>query len=271
VENVFPITKTSLSIEKENPMAVRNNLSYPRDRYADLLRDFYTGINGADTFEEVKEWQSEKWSATVNCSRGDVLEKAGFAQMHMVGGVINEKPADVSFLETLVYPKNPTIPGFIIMTNMNHTEAMGKIIVFYCDLVIQDGQGHEEAKALFSSTIIGACEKHGHNFEEHNAMLIGRGLLGGIGGECGILNFFEERDVSFIEDIITAVLDVYGEILEKGKNTAPQKEDYVKMHKSRARLIEWIILEDYGVKIARDNGILSDIIEAYAFPPVIRY
>ncbi|MDX1778643.1 MAG: hypothetical protein R3339_07165, partial [Thermodesulfobacteriota bacterium] len=174
-------------------MAVRSNLPYPKDRYADLLRDFYTGINGADTFEEVKEWQSEKWYATVNCSRGDVLEKAGIAQMHIAGGVIDEKPADLSFLETLAYPKNPTIPGLIVMTNMNHTEAMGKIIVFYSDLVIQDGQGHEEAKALFSSAVRGVCEKHGHNFEEHNAMLIGRGLLGGIGGECGVLNFFEEK------------------------------------------------------------------------------
>ncbi len=252
-------------------MAVKGNLSYPKEGYAGLLRDFYSGINGADTFEEVKEWHSEKWSATVNCSRGDVLEKAGFAQMHMVGGVIEEKPADLSFLETIAYPKNPTIPGLIIMTNMNHTEAMGKIIVFYSDLVIQDGQGHEETKALFSTAVKGVCQKHGHNFDEHNAMLPGRGLLGGIGGECGILNFFEEQDIPFIEDIITAVLAAYGEIVERSKNTVPQKKDYAKMHKSRARLIEWIILEDYGIKVARENGILSEIIEAYAFPPVIQY
>ena len=252
-------------------MAGRSNLPYPKEKYADLLRDFYTGINGVDTFEEVKEWQSEKWSATVHCSRGDVLEKAGIAQMHITGGVIDEKPADLSFLETLAYPKNPAIPGLIVMTNMNHTEAMGKIIVFYSDLVIQDGQDREEEKALFSSAVRGVCEKHGHNFEEHNAMLIGRGLLGGIGGECGVLNFFEEQDILFIEDIISAVLAVYSEIIERGKNRTPQNKDHAKKHKSRARLIEWIILEDYGIKVARENGILSEIIEAYAFPPVIQY
>jgi coproporphyrinogen III oxidase len=252
-------------------MTARGNLPYPKDGYADLLRDFYAGINGADTFEEVKEWESEKWSARVNCSRGDVLEKAGIAQMHIVGGVIDEKTADLSFLETLTYPKNPTIPGLIIMTNMNHTEATGKIIVFYFDLVIQDGQGHGETKALFSSAVKEVCGKHGHNFEEHNAMLLNRGLLGGIGGECGFLNFFEEQDMPFIEDIITAVVAVYGEIIKSGKNRTPQDQDYVKMHKSRARLVEWIILEDYGIKVARENGILSEIIEAYAFPPVIRY
>ena len=252
-------------------MAIKTALPYPKETYAELLRNFYAGVNGADTFEEVKEWQAEKWTATVNCSRGEVLEKAGFAQVHMVGGVIDEKPADLSFIETIAYPANPTIPGFIIMTNMNHTEAMGKIIVFYCDLVIQDGKYHNEAKDLFSSALKGICEKHGHNLEEHAAMLAGRGLLGGVGGECGLLNFFEEKDIGFIEDIITAVLSAYGEILERGENAVPQKEDYEKMYQSRARLIEWIILEDYGIKVARENGIVSEVIEAYAFPPVIRY
>jgi hypothetical protein len=43
------------------------------------------------------------------------------------------------------------------------------------------------------------------------------------------------------------------------------------MNKSRARMIDWIILEDYGTKVARENGIASEAIEAYGFPPVIRY
>ncbi len=252
-------------------MDIKADLPYPKDAYVELLKKFYGGVNGADTFEELKEWHEEKWSATVNCSRGKVLEKAGFAQVHMVGGVIDDKPADLSFLETIAYPANPRIPGFIIMTNMNQTEAMGKIIVFYCDLVIQDGQQHEECRVLFSSALKGVCEKHGHKLEEHTAMLTKRGLLGGIGGECGILNFFEEKDMGFIEDVIKAVLTLYGTILEKGKNFIPQKEDYEKMYQSRARLIEWIILEDYGIKVARENGIFSEVIEAYAFPPVIRY
>ena len=252
-------------------MALKTDLPYPKDAYVEILRNFYTDVNGANTFDMVKEWHEEKWSATINCSRGEVLEKAGFAQVHIVGGLIDEKPADLSFLETLAYPANPKIPGFIIMTNMNHTETMGKIIVFYCDLVIQDGQHHEEAKDLFSSALKDICQKHNHNFEEHSAMLAGRGLLGGIGGECGLLNFFEEKDIAFIEDSIKAMLTVYGDILEKGKKAAPQKEDYDKMYQSRARLIEWIILEDYGIKVARENGIVSEAIEAYAFPPIIRY
>ena len=120
-------------------MDIKTDLPYPKDAYVGLLRNFYAGVNGDNTFETVTKWQGEKWSATVNCSRGEVLEKAGFAQVHMVGGAIDENPADLSFVETLAYPTNPRIPGFIIMTNMNQTEAMGKIIVFYCDLVIQDG------------------------------------------------------------------------------------------------------------------------------------
>ena len=244
-------------------MIIKSDLPYPKDDYVQLLKDFYADINGAVSFDLVKEWQDDKWSATVNCSRGKVLEKAGFARVHLVGGVINESPADISLFETLAYPANPRIPGFIIMTNMNSTEAMGKVAVFYTDLIIQDGASHDEEKNF--------CEKHGHNIEEHRAMLTGGRTLGGNGGECGLLNFFEEKDTPFLEDLIKEVLPAYRNIIEKGKNNIPQKEDYEKMHQSRARLIEWIILEDYGVKVARENGILSEVIEAYAFPPSIEY
>jgi len=60
-------------------------------------------------------------------------------------------------------------------------------------------------------------------------------------------------------------------MIEKTQNDTPQKEDFEKMNQSRARLIEWIILEDYGTKIARENGIAAEAIEAYGFPPIIRY
>ena len=252
-------------------MIIKSDLPYPKDDYVQLLKDFYADINGADSFDLVKEWQDDKWSATVNCSRGKVLEKAGFARVHLVGGVINESPADISLFETLAYPANPRIPGFIIMTNMNSTEAMGKVAVFYTDLIIQDGASHDEEKNSFSDAVKNICEKHGHNIEEHRAMLTGGRTLGGNGGECGLLNFFEEKDTPFLEDLIKGVLPAYRNIIEKGKNNIPQKEDYEKMHQSRARLIEWIILEDYGTKVARDNGIASEAIEAYGFPPSIEY
>jgi coproporphyrinogen III oxidase len=252
-------------------MSVKSDLPYPKDAYVQLLKDFYSDINGADSFDQVKEWQDAKWSAMVNCSRGKVLEKAGFARIHLVGGVINESPADISLFETIAYPANPRIPGFIIMTNMNSTEAMGRIAVFYTDLIIQDGDSHDEEKNSFSDAVKNICEKHGHNIAEHRAMLIEGRTLGGNGGECGMLNFFEEKDTPFLEDLIKGVLPVYKNIIEKGKNTTPQKEDYEKMHQSRARLIEWIILEDYGIKVARDNGIASEVIEAYGFPPSIKY
>ena len=54
-------------------------------------------------------------------------------------------------------------------------------------------------------------------------------------------------------------------------NKTPQKEDLEKMNQSRVRLTEWIILEDYGAKTARENGVSSEAIEAYGYPPIIRY
>jgi coproporphyrinogen III oxidase len=252
-------------------MAITSDLPYPKDEYVELFKDFYGEINGPDSFDSVKEWASEKWSATVNCSRGKVLEKAGFSRVHLVGGVLNESPGEISLFETLAYPANPRIPGFIIMTNMNTTEAMGNVLVFYTDLIIQDSKSHDQEKQLFSNILKDICEHHEQDFGEHNSTMTGRGLLGGNGGECGLMNFFEEKDISFLESVIDGILSVYKNIIEKAGSEKPRKEDYEHMHQSRARLIEWIILEDYGVQVARENGIRSEVVEAYGFPPQIRY
>ena len=252
-------------------MAITSDLPYPKDEYVELFKKFYGEINGPDSFDGVKEWTSEKWSATVHCSRGKVLEKAGFSRVHLVGGIINESPAEISLFETIAYPANPRIPGFIIMTNMNQTEAMGNSVVFFTDLIMQDGATHSEARELFSATLKNVCERHGQDFEEHKAMITGRGLLGRTGGECGFMNFFEEKDIAFLEDCMHEVLPVYKTIIEKHHRGRPHDEDYKMMDRFRARLIEWIILEDYGVQVARENGILSEVVEAYGFPPRIQY
>ena len=252
-------------------MGSQTNLPYPKDEYVELLKDFYAAINGSESFDEIKDWQSAKWSATVHCTRGKVLEKAGFARVNLFGGIVNESPADISLVETIAYPANPRVPGFIIMANMNASEAMGNILTLYLDLIIQDGRPHDEEKKLFSDALNAICEKHEHNLEEHKAMLAGGRLLGGSAAECGLLNFFEEKDVPLLDDLIKGVLPLYKNIIEMKKSGTPQKEDYERMNHSRARLIEWIILEDYGTKIARENGVSSEAIEAYGFPPVIRY
>ena len=83
--------------------------------------------------------------------------------------------------------------------------------------------------------------------------------------------FFKEKDVPFLNDLIKGVFPVYKNIIEITNNKTPQKEDLEKMNQSRTRLIEWIILEDCGTKIAREDGVSSEAIEAYGFPPIIRY
>jgi len=252
-------------------MNIKTNLPYPSDNYVELLTDVYADINGKNSFDQVKNWQSEKWSATVFCARGKVLEKGGFARVNLFGGLVNESPADISLFQTIAYPANPRVPGFIIMANMNSSEAMGNILTLYLDLIVQDGKSHDEAKKLFSDTLNSVCEKHGQDLEEHRAMLTGGRLLGGSAAECGLLNFFEEKDVPLLDDLVRTVLPVYKKIIEMKDLETPQKEDFEHMNKSRARLIEWIILEDYGTKVARENGVSSEVIEAYGFPPVIRY
>ena len=43
------------------------------------------------------------------------------------------------------------------------------------------------------------------------------------------------------------------------------------MHASRARLVEWMLTENIGVKVMRENNIPVSVVEASSFPPVVEY
>ena len=252
-------------------MPVKTDLPYPKDDYVSMLKDFYSAINGPESFQPIAAWASDNWSAKVYCSRGRVLEKAGFSRLHIFGGTIEGSPASISLLETIAYPANPAVPGFIIMTNMNVKASEGETLVFYTDLINQGGRPLEPESGIFAGALKNVCDKHGQSFEEFNAFSTGQGLLGGAAAECGMLYFFKEKDIPFLEEIIREAIHAYGLILEQDKDIQPREKDYHKRNLSRARLIEWIISEDYGIKIARENGVRMEVIEAYGFPPLITY
>ena len=39
------------------------------------------------------------------------------------------------------------------------------------------------------------------------------------------------------------------------------------MQDSRKKIVAWILAEDYGVKVARQNNIPLEVMESYGFPP----
>lgn len=252
-------------------MTTQNDFAYPHPSLFQALHDFYSQINGPASFENHRAWHAEHWSARVECSRGSVLKKAGFCRLDIVSGRINESTGSLTLLQTLAYPANPRIPGFIIMTNTNKTEASDTVLVFYCDLVLQNAEGHQEAKRLFAETLQAVCIRHGHDFRAYNEFLAGKRLLGNNTAECGLLYFFEEKDRPLLEELIGCALQAYRTVLERGRAARPETADVASMHRQRARLIEWINMDDYGVKIARENNIPLEVIEAYAFPPEICY
>lgn len=252
-------------------MNIQNNFAYPHPGLFQAIHDFYGEINGPASFEPSMTWKAEHWSASVECSRGSILKKAGLCRLDIVNGMINESPGSLTLLQTLAYPENPRIPGFIIMTNTNETTAAGKVLVFYCDLFFQNAEGQEQAKRFFSEAMQAVCTGHGHDFMSYNQFLAGKRLLGNNTAEGGLLYFFEENDRVLLEELIRQALRAYGNIVRDGETDLPGKADFESMHRKRARLIEWINTDDYGVKVARENGIPLEVIEAYAFPPEICY
>lgn len=251
-------------------MENKTNFRYPGEDYVRLFKDFYTEINGPESFDPDLQFQSDKWFYSVFCSRGTVLEKAGFALLDIADGSIYDAPGSLKLFESLCYPANPCVPGLIFVVNQNETEAMGKLIVYCIDLIFLDGRPHAEEKKILSDAIDTFCISEKQEVEERNAFPPGR-LLAGAAGDCGIVSYFEEKDIPFIDRLIRAMLPVYKNLLEAAKSRRPRKEDYEQMNRCRARIAEWITVQDVGVVIARDNAIPFEIIESYAFPPVIKY
>jgi hypothetical protein len=157
------------------------------------------------------------------------------------------------------------------MTNMDRSEAMGTMIVFYTDLIIQDGRAHVEEKKLYFDALKAICDRHGRSFEEYNAFGAGQGILGGNAAECGFLNFFTEKDIPFLDEVIRAVLPLYRTMLNNNSGLQATQDDFTFMYRSRARFVEWFITENIGHRIAKANNIPLETIEAYGFPPVIKY
>ncbi len=252
-------------------MTTETDFSFPKEEYRSLLKAFYTEINGPESFEPPLEWQGENWSSRVVRSRGQVLEKAGFTTVNIANGIVNDSPGSIRLFETLAYPASPCIPGLIIMTNMNRSEAMGTMIVFYTDLIIQDGRAHVEEKKRYADALKAICDRHGRSFEEYNAFGAGQGILGGNAAECGFLNFFAEEDIPFLDEVIRAVLPLYRTMLNNNSGLQATQDDFTCMYRSRARFVEWFITENIGHRIAKANNIPLETIEAYGFPPVIKY
>lgn len=250
---------------------MKNNFPFPKPEYMQHLRDFYLSVNGENSFTPDRHYNGDNWTGQVICSRGEPIEKAGFSWLELKQGVMNEEKADITLFETLAHPLNPLIPGFIIMTNMNESPSAGRMIVFYSDLILLDGNPHDEGRSVFSEAVSSVCSRHNHDYEAYRAFTAEYELLGGYAACCGFLNFFTEEDIPFLDEMIFASISAYGKILNQQTNVSPRQEDFERANTARARMVDWILSKDYGVKLARENELPMEMIEAYGFPPVVKY
>jgi hypothetical protein len=244
---------------------------FPKATYHIPFKDLYTGLNGGDSASHEKEACSGPWISHTNFCPGPVLQKATWTFLHIVHGVVNGKPGSISRFESVAYPSNPKIPGLFVMADMNETEDMGRYLVFYTDLIIQDGQTHDTEKQKFAAPIETVCRSHGQDFKEHNSFITGRGVFGGCAGECGLMGFFQEKDIPFLENLLQVIPSSYQQLFTGTSDIPANEADYETMHASRARFVEWMITENIGVKVLRENNIPLSIVEASSFPPVVRY
>ena len=245
--------------------------TFPNETYQLPFKDLYTRINSGDVGSHEKETSSDTWTSRTNFYPGPVLQKATCTLLHIVNGVVNGKPGSISRFESVAYPANPKTPGLFVMVDMNATEDMGQYLVGYIDLIIQDGRTHATEKQQFAAHLETVCRNHGQDFNEHNAFIKGRGVFGGCAGECGLMGFFQEDDIPFLKVLLTLLPTFYEHVIAGCANIPADDEDFKQMHASRARLVEWMLTENIGVKVMRENKIPLSVVEASSFPPVVEY
>jgi hypothetical protein len=246
-------------------------VAFPKESYAVPFRDCFSELNGADSFKHLQHNHSDVWSASISRSSGLFLEKATFSFLHITHGVINGMPGSIDRFEAIIYPANPKIPALFIMTDFTDVEDSDAYIVLYTDLIIQDGESRDAEKELFSRAAESVCAQHGHNFGELNAFIQGRSTFGGTAGACGLMGFFEQKDIPFIDDVVGMAIPTYRTIIELHAQDRMREDDYSRMYASRARLVEWMLVESLGTRIMRENSIPIAVIEASSFPPMVKY
>ena len=131
-------------------MTQKNNFTFPRIENVELIKQCYADINGSQSFLPVKNWQTDVWTAEVQCSSGPVLKKAGLAVVEMTGGTVEGASADMTLLQTLAWPVNPCIPGLIIMASTGKIEDQDVMVTVYIDLIIQNGAPNQNDKDMLT-------------------------------------------------------------------------------------------------------------------------
>jgi len=130
-------------------MDSKNRFAFPKRQNLEKLEAFYAEMDKSGSFDPVIKEGSGVWCAEVHCSRGELFEKAGMARVELTKGEVDGGSADITLVQTLAWPKNPNLPGLIIMASTSKMEGMDAIITFYADLIIQNGAPLQEDKDIF--------------------------------------------------------------------------------------------------------------------------
>jgi|GEM_PF-6212257 len=83
---------------------------------------------------------------------------------------------------------------------------------------------------------------------------------------CGAQYFFARSGAALIVEILQAALNTYACIIGVAA-PAPATEDFTQKQ-NNLKINDWMLTQDYGVKVSRQNNIPMEMIEAYGFPPV---
>jgi len=247
-------------------------LTYPPETYCQLFLTLYEELNDPESMEPVLEPKGRSYNARIWCSRGDVLEKAGLTLLH-INHYDASGPRSIRHFDTVIHPRNPRVPGFVVMVGQEQTEPSGQSRI-YCLVDVWRTTRRPNPKVVdqFRHAIEAVCQDHERSYGQLHRALPALQLFGGNGCNAGIFySEFEPADSPFLDQLVRRVVSEIPRIVESGHASIPNVQDFQERNEIRREFIAWVLNQSAEHQRAVAAGVPWIVFEAFAFPPEVHY
>jgi coproporphyrinogen III oxidase len=219
-----------------------------------------------------KVWSFPIGEMEVRTIRGNVFEKVGISNVNL--NVIlpgNNKSTTVKVFEICAHMKNPKVPiGTISLRYLISDKGR-----FMCHTDLSPTFPFEDDSNLYKGEMIKLSERYGKSYEEMRERLINifmskyrKRLRGG-----GLGISFETDDEGFpmVKDCGESFFGTFTQIVKKRKDEKYTAEEREKLLTSRAKWVEFNLVEDKGFIRGVELGIPPEPMILQTLPPLVRF
>jgi coproporphyrinogen III oxidase len=233
--------------------------------------DGFKRLNRTDRVEH-RRWKVPAGTWEVSVVRGRVLEKATTSRIILnTKNPLTGEDTRFNVFQVKIYPASPKIP--IMLFNMENRVAGDDIFAGFLD--VAPAAARKDDLKFLQTKIRNVTKKHGQDYETLRAKLKDMYWMepwdNALNAEIGIRLELGSGQAGLVREAGVTWLESYFEVVEKRKREQFTEKQSALMYEARARIMEYYLLKDISVTVARKLGVPLDALSLAHFAPVIRY